>query len=272
MHAFSLGSLAAWRHPSPTPAAARVLLIHGISEHSGRHLTTVAALNAASIEVVRFDLRGSGKSGGARQYVKSFSEYTQDVATVFNWIESELESLPLFVMGHSLGGAIAVHFAAEYGRLFNGLILSAPAFQTGGVSPLTVLMGRVLARFIPGFRIYSKDSSALSRDEEVVEAYVNDPLATRYNTLAQGKAVLDALAQMPEMCKKISNPTAIFHGTSDRVILPAGSFELVQSLASAQKELHYLPSVYHEPHLDWDSEKYFTLLVQWLRRQIANRD
>jgi acylglycerol lipase len=273
MEPMSLGHLAVWRHtPSNGSPKARVLLIHGICEHSGRHLPTVETLSAAGMEVVRFDLRGSGASGGRRQFVDKFEDYVADVVKVYNWISSDLEPLPLFVYGHSMGGAIAIHFASQYSALFHGLILTAPGYLTGsGISPLKIAVGRVVCKFLPTMRIAAGNPENLSRDPEVVEAYRNDPLSSHFNTLRQGEVVLDAFKEIPARCKQIRNPVLIAHGSSDKVIMPSGSFEVLQALASPSKELHYLPGVYHEPHLDFEKEKYFALLTRWVEQHTPAR-
>lgn len=270
MEPMALGHLAVWKHSAKTPQPrARLIHVHGISEHSGRHQPTFDALTKLGIEVIRFDLTGSGLSGGKRQYIESFSDYVADVARVYNWVSSALPPLPLYVMGHSLGGAIAIHFTAQYGSLFQGLVLSAPGYKTGGdIGPWKVALGRALVRFVPKLRMYSASSEGLSRDKRVVEAYRNDPLSSHFNTLKQGAEILDAFLEVPDRCRQIFNPTLIIHGTSDRVILPEGSFEILQSLSSSDRELHFLPGVYHEPHLDWESEKYFALLCRWLDKRL----
>ncbi len=270
MERLTLGQIAAWRHPATTQKPrARLLHIHGISEHSARHLPTIQALNQMGVEVVRFDLRGAGESGGRRQYVEHFAEYVADATRAHNWICETLEPLPLFLMGHSLGGAIALHFAAEYGPLLKGLVLSAPAYKTGGdISPLTIWVGRCLVRFFPTLRLYSKSSDGLSRDPEAVATYRKDPLSSHFNTLKQGDAVLRALEQIPRAARKITIPVIIAHGTADSVILPAGSFDILQSLGSHDKELHFLPGGFHEPHVDIDSSVYFSLITRWVDRQI----
>ena len=202
--------------------------------------------------------------------MNAFSDYVSDVAQVFNWMSRTLTPLPLYVMGHSLGGGIAIHFCAQYGKFLNGLILSAPGYKTGGtISPLTIMVGRILVHFFPRLRLHSTSSPGLSRDPQVVENYRKDPLASHFNTLKQGAEVLDAFKKIPELCQQITVPTIILHGTADSVILPQGSFEILQALKAADKELHYLPGVFHEPHLDLDKENFFSILTRWLEKKIS---
>ena len=199
MEPFFIGPIAAWSHPAASKKAkARVLLIHGITEHSGRHGNTIRYLTEHGFAVVRFDLRGAGRSGGRRQWIETFDDYVDDAIAAFNWICRTEADLPLFVMGHSLGGAIAVHFAALYDRAFHGLVLSAPAFRLGSaISPLTIAAGRILARVAPAFPLpRAADSGWVSREPEVIKAYENDPLTCHHNTFQQGAEILKALDHM----------------------------------------------------------------------------
>jgi alpha-beta hydrolase superfamily lysophospholipase len=270
-----LGPLAVWRHTPPSGnGRARVLLIHGISEHSGRHRNTYEWLIRHQFEVVRFDLRGSGESGGRKQWISRFNDYVEDTANVFNWICRQLPPIPLFVHGHSLGGAIATHFAAHYGPHLRGLSLSAPAYLVGGsISATKITVGRFLATVAPTVRLPNgSDFAAVSRDPKVVEAYQNDPLAYHFNTLQQGNEVLKGLEKMPEMIRRITLPLLMVHGTADRIIRPSGSFGLLKVSGSADKQLHYFPSGYHEPHNDLEKETYFQLLTRWFQNQLERTD
>ena len=197
------------------------------TDHSGRHRNTVNFLNGQNIEVIRFDQRGAGRSGGKRQWCEHFSDYVSDVDAVYHWICRYADPLPLYLLGHSLGGAVAIHFAAEMSRELDGLMLSAPAYQAGRVSPLLVFVGTWTDRIFPSARLPKPlDNSGLSRIPEVVQAYLDDPLVCHNNTVHQGVEVLNALRQVPSLVPSIQCPTVIFHGSEDRVISLAGSFEI----------------------------------------------
>lgn len=265
----ALGQLAVWQEKTKG-ACARVLLIHGMSEHSARHSNTIHYLNQKGLEVVRFDLRGSGRSGGLRQWVEKFEDYVEDTAQVLNWIETSLSPLPLFVLGHSMGGAIGIYFTSHYQKRIRGLVLSAPAYKVGGaISPLKIKVGNFLSQLAPKLRIPgADDKDCVSKDKEVVKAYAEDPLCFHYNTLQQGSEVLRALERIPDICSKIEVPILIAHGTHDRLIRPEGSYDILRSLKSPDRWLAYLPNGYHEPHNDTEKEEYFALISGWILKHL----
>lgn len=270
MTTFHIGQLSAWQHVPTGEPLCRILLIHGISEHSGRHRKTVDFLVRSGIEVVRFDLRGAGLSGGPRQFITHFNDYVEDTSRIFHWIERELPLLPLFLFGHSMGGAVALHFSSIYGGSLKGLLLSAPAFRVGpGISPAKIRVGKYLSKIIPTFKMPNgSDGNFITRDPDEVKAYESDSLRSKYNTVQQGIEILKALEKIPLICESIETPTAIFHGSGDRIIQLEGSFELLQLLGSKSPEMFVVPGGYHELHNDIDREYYFSLLLQWIRRHV----
>jgi alpha-beta hydrolase superfamily lysophospholipase len=274
MDYINVGSLAVWHHLAETETHGRVLLVHGICEHSGRHINTIRALTAMGFDVIRFDLRGSGKSGGRRQYIETFSDYCEDVLTVFNWLCTNLPPQPCFLMGHSLGGAIALHTAPSVQRLLTGLVLSAPAYVTGNaVSNVKIVVGRFINRFLPTFTVpASSDNSSISRNPEVVEAYAKDPLSSHFHTVRQGDEVLKAIDKIPELLPQIHIPIFIAHGSHDRMIRLEGSFDIMQKVSSNSRLLYIIPGGYHEPHNDLCMDEYLRALGFWLTSQVTKTE
>lgn len=269
MEPIPLGTLALWHHNATGRPLGRILHVHGINEHSGRHLNTIDYLTAHGWEVVRFDQRGCGRSGGRRNWVEKFDDYVEDTTKVFNWALTQLKPLPTFLLGHSLGGAIGIHFASLFQRELVGIAVSAPAYIVGnGVKPWQIAAGRALNKIAPAFRIPAIPSNFISRDPEVCRAYTKDPLCNHFNTVRQGNEVLDALARVPAKCEKIEIPVFIAHGSGDQIIRLEGSFELLEYFAAPDRTMQIIPGGFHEPHNDWGKEEYFIGLETWLRNHL----
>ena len=117
----------------PEDCAPRAVLVfvHGIVEHAGRYADFAKRLNDKGLSVCAYDLRGHGRSEGPRVHVGSFSEHVEDLGRFIASVRDEFPSLPLFLMGHSMGGAIVTRWTIENDPELNGLILSAPAVLAG---------------------------------------------------------------------------------------------------------------------------------------------
>ena len=100
-----------WRASAPPRAA--IALVHGLAEHAGRYAALAARLNAAGIDVYAIDLRGHGHAPGRRTWVARFDEYLDDAEALVAHASAQCatQGTPLFLMGHSMGGAIAALYA-----------------------------------------------------------------------------------------------------------------------------------------------------------------
>jgi acylglycerol lipase len=104
-----------------------IMIVHGICEHSGRYDYVTAKFNAFGYSVYRFDNRGHGRSGGERGYIDNFNELIDDTEKVVGLMKQENPKLPVFMLGHSLGGFIAAAHAIKYPGRLSGQVLSGAA-------------------------------------------------------------------------------------------------------------------------------------------------
>ena len=254
--------------PSPAKATARILLIHGMGEHHARLHNAITAFQKQAYEVVAFDLRGMGQSQGRRMWIETFQDYVDDVRLTHDWIQHNLPPLKTFVMGHSLGGTIAIHFAAQVQNKIDGLLLSAPGFIAGaGISAIKIQLAKLLARIAPGLRVKeSLDATALSRDPQVIADYRSDRLCCRFNTIRQGNEILRVLPEIPALARQIRVPTLIVHGESDRIVNPEGSQQIIELINAKHKTLKLLLGTFHEPHNDINRADNLKIILDWLRR------
>src|SRR5919202_5608283 len=142
-----------------------VVLVHGYGEHISRYAHVAEALLAHGSTVVGPDHVGHGHSAGERGLVESFEPIVDDLRGV---VQAERGDLPVVMVGHSMGGLIAVRYAQRHRADLAGLVLSGPAV---GLGP--VMQQWLAAPELPSDPL---DASALSRDPAVGEAYVADPL------------------------------------------------------------------------------------------------
>ena len=160
----TIGRVQVRRWPAADPDRL-VVLVHGYGEHIGRYEHLAQALTARGSTVVGPDHIGHGRSLGERALVESFEPIVDDLHAV---VQAERGDLPVVMVGHSMGGLIAIRYAQRHRADLAGLVLSGPA----------VGLGPVMRQWLAAPELPSDplDATALSRDPTVGEAYVADPL------------------------------------------------------------------------------------------------
>ncbi|HEU4665052.1 MAG TPA: alpha/beta hydrolase [Dokdonella sp.] len=119
------------------PADTVVLLLHGVLGDADAMRPAARALHARTgATVLSLDLRGHGASGGAFGDIAYAGQYEDDVADVVAALRREAPQARVLLAGHSMGGGIAVRYAARTGvPAVDGYLLYAP--HLGDRAPTT---------------------------------------------------------------------------------------------------------------------------------------
>lgn len=257
-----------WHPNSKTRAV--VAIVHGLGGHSDLFDNLVEFLSDRAIAVYSFDLRGHGRSEGQRGYINSWSEFREDLRAFLQLVATQEPNLPLFLLGQSLGGAIALDYALHYPNRLEGLILLSPALSVR-ISPLKLLLGRIFSQFIPRFSLNTGiDLTAGSRDPQVVAAAVRDTLRHTKGTARLATEFFQTVSWIQANAAKLQVPLLIFHGGGDRITPPEGSRWLFENVALADKEYHEYPEGYHELHKDLDYQEVFADIGNWISKKVRS--
>lgn len=253
----------AWMPPLPS---AVVAVVHGIAEHSVRYAFLAGQANQRGLGVVSVDLRGHGRSPGERSYVERFDDYLLDVDALLAKTQELAAGRRVFLMGHSMGGAIALRWLAQRRRPVAGLILSSAALKIGGDVPrLLVALAPLLSRWLPHLRGTRFDPAVISRDAAAVAAYVADPLVSLQAPPARtGAELLQAMEANRAAAVGLSLPVYLFHGDADRLTDPAGSREIFDLWGGPDRTLRLWPGSRHETFNDLDRDAVAAELLEWV--------
>ncbi|MEO6652919.1 MAG: lysophospholipase [Ilumatobacteraceae bacterium] len=251
--------------PDDDPKAV-VLLVHGLGEHSGRYGHVAARLISHGYAVHALDLRGHGKSDGKRAYVRSYDEFMADLIQFRALVTAEHPGLPLFVLGHSMGGNLVMSHVLDHQDGLAGMVLSGPALKPGDdFSPIKLKLLAGLARIAPGVRPEGLSADAISRDPAVVDAYRADPLVfTGKISAGLGGALIAAMNTFPTRYPSLTLPILLMHGTEDRLTNVDGSRQLEAEAVNAEIEAHYYDGLYHEIFNEPEQDAVLGDLVTWL--------
>lgn len=255
--------------PSNKPRAI-LLVVHGLAEHSGRYLNLVNHFVPRSYAVYSFDYRGHGKSPGLPGYVDRFSDYINDLQAFGDMVRKNHHDSRLFLVGHSIGGTIAITYATQHQDELDGLVVSGATLQVGAsVSPVMIMAARVLSCLLPKAGLDIIDATAISRDQNVVAAYTNDPLVYRGKIRARlGAEIIKAIQKLPLQMARINLPILIMHGSADRLSDPSGSQILYQRVSSSDKTLKLYDGCYHEIFNEPERQQVFADMEAWLATHI----
>jgi alpha-beta hydrolase superfamily lysophospholipase len=255
-------------------ARAAVAIVHGFGEHSGRYPTAIAAFAGRGLAVHGFDLRGHGRSPGRRGHVGRWAEYLDDLAAFIRHVRSqEPPGTPIFLHGHSFGGALVLEYGLRREDGLAGVVASAPSLVPSGVrSPALEALAKALSRVWPTFSLpLPLEREALSRVPEKVAANRADPLNhLRISARTAGES-LRAFAWTSANAGRWRLPLLVIHGGADRLISIEGSraFAMAAQKGGAPEvEFRALEGGFHEPHNDLDAERVMGEVADWLERHL----
>lgn len=252
-------------------AKAAVVIIHGYAEHSGRYDWTGERLAEAGFATYALDLPGHGQSGGEQALVRSMNEFLNDVRLFVSLVRGWSPGLPLFVLGHSMGGLITTLYLAVdkpdlRGAVLSGAVLAGPNRGRG----MRERLARIIGRFLPRLRVASLDSADISRDPAVVQAYDADPLVYRGRIKAGlAAAMVRGGQRADDDAPGIATPILILHASDDRLSSPAGSQRLFERIASTDKTLKIYDGLYHEILNEPERDTVIADIIAWLSERTS---
>lgn len=242
-----------------------VLVCHGLGEHSGRYGTVVDALVPDGWAVYGLDHRGHGRSSGRRVHLDRYADWLADLDTFRRHVVTRHEGLPVFLLGHSMGGQIALAYALDQQDDLSGLILSAPVLASNAVPKAAVPVLRGLAKIAPTLRPAGIDVTKVSKDPAVVAAYQADPLVYHGNpTLGLFAELFAQFGVLPGRARGLRLPLLLQHGMADELTDPAGSRLLASTSGSPDQTVHWYEGLWHEIYHEPERERPLADLRQWL--------
>lgn len=247
------------------PASGVLLLCHGVGEHSGRYGNVVDALSGDGWAVYGLDHRGHGRSAGRRAHVGCYADWLFDLDAFRRDVVEKHEGLPVFLLGHSMGGQIALAYALRHQDGLGGLVLSAPALASDSVPKAALPVLKGLAGLRPTLRLTGIDATKLSKDPDVVAAYHDDPLVHHGKpTLGLLSLLVEQFAVLPGQARDLRIPLLVQHGTVDRITDPAGSSLLEANSGSPDQTVHWYEGLWHEIYNEPEREQPLSDLRTWL--------
>lgn len=245
---------------------ASVLIVHGLGEHSGRYDRAASIFSAQGLEATGLDLQGFGGSGGRRAFIDRMDTWLDDVEDRLAALRADGAGRPVVLLGHSMGGLVALRYAESDRPQPDLLILSAPAVADA-LPAWKHLAARVLGRLAPTLSVANGlDGALLSRDPAVGAAYVADPLNHHASTTGLGLRLLDAQAAARAEVSRVRVPTLVIHGSADPLV-PVASSEILASVPGVERRV--LANLRHESLNEPEGPQVAADLAAWIESHLA---
>jgi len=256
-----------FRRTWPAVGSPRGVLInlHGLGDHSGLYPTVSGHFTTRGFAVHAFDLRGNGRSPGRRGHIGSWREYREDLRCFVAAVRAETSGLPLFILGHSLGGLVVLDYAMHDAEGLQGVLASAPPLGRLGVPAPLLLLGRFASRVLPGFSLETgMDLSGLARDPAVAAEVLADPLFHRRGSARLSTEVAATIARVQAGAARFPLPLLALHGSADRMVPPDGSREFVARARGRDVRLIEYEGGYHALFADQGRERVLADVEEWI--------
>jgi acylglycerol lipase len=247
-----------------------ILVVHGLGEHCGRYMNVVNHFVPLGYAVYGLDHIGHGKSEGRREFVERFEDFTDTLTIYYKMVKEWQRNEPIFLLGHSMGGLIASYYLLDRQANFKGAVISAPSIKVSdNISRATIIMGKILSVLAPKMGLLALDTNAISRDPQVVTAYVNDPLVFHGKTPARLAAeLLKAMQRITAEVDKITLPFIALQGGQDKLVDPAGAQMLYGRSGSKDKTLKVYEGLYHEVFNEPERGRVLKDVETWLEAHV----
>ncbi|KAJ4709933.1 Caffeoylshikimate esterase [Melia azedarach] len=240
-------------------------LFEGIARH----------IAAAGYIIYALDHPGFGLSDGLHGYIPSFDALVDNVIEIYTKIKGrpELQNLPHFILGLSMGGAITLKVHLKEPHAWDGVILVAPMCKIAEevIPPAAVLkVLMLLSRVMPKAKLFpQKDLTKLSFRDPIKRkmAFYNVISYSDQTRLKTAVELLNATSYIEKRVEKVSSPLLILHGAADKVTDPLISKFLYEKASSTDKTLKLYDEGYHNILEGEPDDRIFNVLgdiISWL--------
>jgi len=254
-----------WKSKQPKSV---VLLVHGMGEHSSRYADfVVEKLVEQNISVIAFDHFGHGKTKGKRGHNPNFEAVLDSVSRMLEKSKEVFGDIPTFLYGHSMGGNVVLNYTLRRTSKIKGVIATSPFLKLAFQPPkIKLSIGKLLQKIAPSITMGNElNPSDISRDENEVKKYIDDPLVHDKISPNYSITFIETGKWAIDNAQNLTIPTAIFHGTDDKIIDYKASEEFANKTDKATIKLY--KGGYHELHNDLCKEELIADIIDWINSQ-----
>lgn len=252
------------REAAPDCKAVAVI-VHGLCEHQGRYDYVAEQFHKSGIGTYRFDHRGHGRSEGERTYYSSFHQLTDDTNVVVDLAISEHPDIPVFLVGHSMGGFTVALYGAKYpDKKLRGIVASGALTRDNGRLILDVPKG-----LDPHTQLPNDLGAGVCSVAEVVDWYGKDPYNTKTFTTGLCYAICDGIEWFSEAANHFRYPVLMLHGEKDGLVSVTDTHDFFGMVSSDDKQMKVYGGLFHEIFNEYCKDEVIADAINWIARRMS---
>jgi lysophospholipase len=236
----------------------RLVIAHGLGEHSGRYHNVASRLVPEGVSIWALDFCGHGQSEGRKGHVHNFGQYISDLDKLVD-IASGSDPLDskIFLLGHSLGGLIALTYALRFPGKLRGLVVSSPALAFKIKLPaVKIALGKIMSAIWPGLSMANElDPTKISHDKSVVDAYIHDPLVHNRVTARWFTEFASTMERTRQSAPGLKVPILMQIAGNDFLVDASASESFFNHLSLEDKTIHVYSDLFHEIYNEPEKER-----------------
>lgn len=259
-----------WKWETDGEAKGVIVMVHGAMEHHRRYGWLIEMWRSSGFHVIMGDLPGQGLTTRAgRGHIDSFDDYIFEVK---DWVQTAYQfDLPVFLLGHSMGGLITIRLLQEQRLNLAGVILSSPCLGLiQSPSRFIDLISYGLNIFMPKLRMNSGLTVDMAtRNLDVREADSNDTLYVTKVSVRWYRELSDAIKLAFTNIDKIQDvPMLAMQGGDDKIVNKVNVKDWFNQVPLSEKRFKEWPKCYHEIFNEPEREEIFEYAKDFVQSQL----
>ncbi len=254
-----------WTWKTKKDAIGTIVVVHGANEHHGRYDWVIKQLNEAGLHCVSGDLPGQGTTTRRRGHIDAFDDYIQ---TIEKWyLEAEKFGLPVYILGHSMGGLAVIRTLMEKRLSVKAVILSSPClglvhYPSKGKEAVSVLLNKLA----PSVRLATNlPEGSATRNEEIRIRDREDKLIVKKVSVRWYRELIGSIKHVFDHYKDFPNvPLMLLQAGDDRIVDKMKVMQWFNAVQLQEKWYKEFPSLYHEVLNEPERDHVFNYVKKFL--------
>ena len=247
-----------------------LLILHGLGAHSGWFIDMGNKLAARGMTVYAMDHRGFGRSGGMPGHIDNYHTYVEDINFIVTTIHKRHPEASIHILGHSMGGIFASHYAAKYQSALSSVLFLNPWIQDTSQTPILTTLRIFLGGIFKSRRYWqvAGGSEVMTTNPQAIQLLHTDTYWCRKQTSSFLYQLFLMRSAVLKNAKLINIPGLVMQAEADKAVVFEASHNLYEKLASRNKSWKTFPGYEHDSEFEADRTLLDNEVVTWIAEHI----